>query len=566
MDFLMPLDGPVETLHADEEYSMMPLWLEPVTDCGALKSGISPIGESEWVAYMKPVYKQALKNGGEAYALTIEAAKILNRYFREKPFQEKNMEEVLNIMEMEMEMDDFYEEVTDRCNGKTKTVFQKDKFAEWFIKRYGLINLNYIEHRYNNGVYEPTTKSECCDLLHKYLKNTNATVKREVVQTIYSLLGIYASRTTSDAGRYYDLKTRCRPELIAFQNGIYDISTGEWSDFDPDIIITNRIHADYVDYSSQTGNGTKSSAMETVDSWLDSFSSGDKKKRAVLEEVAGLALYCRNVGLRRQHTILVGEKRSGKSTFISMVEDLVGTENCSHVSMEDICNPGDRFCTYPLVGSLLNSYADLSDQPIKHTARLKNICTHDAIKVEQKCQPATTLVWEGKMLFACNKFPCIRDTALIDRFEVIPCNANYDDEEGTPLPNLYTDDLSKPESMQYWCYLAVQGLKRFIANGYRHTCCEEIELYRKRLLHEIDSVASFIGSVPDDEITGCKTSKVFSSYISYCINVLKLPEEDYNTTINKFTTALKKHGFKTERRSVNNEKIQVYTKGSALAI
>lgn len=564
--YLEHLEGSLAVLHADEKYDTVPLWLCPVKDCSPLNSTTLTTGETEWIGYLKQVYrwlKDSKKHTAhDAYAAAIDTAKILNKHFRKHPFHEQRMAGSLDIMELELDMEKFYTEETDR-SGRSRTVFLKDKFAEWLIERYHLVNLDHTVHRYSNGVYVPAAEKECEALLHKYLKNSCASARKEMVQTVFSLLGVYARGTASEADMYYDLKSRCKPELIAFNNGIFDILTGEWHDFSPDIIITNRIPVDYVDFGQNAAGGAETEAVEIIDSWLDSFSEYNTDKRAVLEEAAGLALYCRNEGLRRQHTILAGSKASGKSTYIKMVESLVGRENCSHIALEDICSPNDRFCTYPLVGALLNTYADISSYPVKGAARLKNICTNDPIKVEQKNQPATTLIWNGKMIFGCNQLPAITDPAVIDRFEIIPCNADYGSTGQPCMPNLYTDCLTKTDCMQYWCYLAVQGLKRFIANGYKHTYCEEIEAFRREYSYTANPVEAFIGYVPEGDIEGHETGEVFSRYLDFSADVLKLP--DYKVkhiTKNSFTSDLKKLGYDTKRKSVHNDKIQVYIKCS----
>lgn len=561
--YLDHLDGNVKITHADNDYDELPLWLCPIKDSSPLNSSTLLTGEIKWVGYMKQVYKW-IRNSkkiscSKAYTATIETAVILNRHFRKYPFNEQRMIMALDILELDLDMKKFYTKETDD-NGKTKTVFLKDIFAEWFIERYHLINLDHIAHRYSNGVYVPTSEKDCESLLLKYLENSTSTQRKELVQTVFSLLGIYAHETTSEADMYYELHTRCKPEMIAFNNGIYDICTGEWHDFSPDIIITNRIPIDYVDFEQKTADGTQTEAMKIINDWLYSFSGNNPDKRAVLEEVAGLALYCRNMGLRRQHTILVGIKESGKSTFIKMVEDLIGKENCSHVALEDICNPNDRFCTYSLVGKTLNSFADISSNLIKSSARLKNICTNDAIRVEQKNQPSTTLIWNGKMIFGCNNFPGISDPALIDRFEIIPCNSNYN---GSCIPDLYEKYLKNPECMRYWCYLAVQGLRRFIANNYKHTYCKEIEQFRWQYTNSKNPVAAFVGAMTEDIIDNHETGEVFSKYADYCLNELDIPEpEVFHFTKNKLTSALKAFGYNTMRKSVNNDKIQVYVKCS----
>lgn len=130
----------------------------------------------------------------------------------------------------------------------------------------------------------------------EYLKDTTTSKRKEITQTIFSALGIYANQTTAEADRYYELKSRCKPELVAFANCIYDVGTGRTLDFSPDIIITNRIPFDYVDAENQENDEAWRKAKETVDNWLDSFSGHNPEKRPCWKKLPGLRCTRRTKG------------------------------------------------------------------------------------------------------------------------------------------------------------------------------------------------------------------------------------------------------------------------------
>ena len=72
--------------------------------------------------------------------------------------------------------------------------------------------------------------------------------------------------------------------LIAFRNGILDITTGQLQALSPDVVITNRIGFDY----------NPNAYDELLDKTLNKIACKDKNIRALLEEAAGYALFRRN--------------------------------------------------------------------------------------------------------------------------------------------------------------------------------------------------------------------------------------------------------------------------------
>lgn len=560
--YIEHMDGSWKVVHEDADLSQLPQWLYPVDNISALHSKTSMLGEGHWINYMSAVFNRlrghSYRQRKMAYEETINSAMVLNQ-FRTRPFDDVRMLSFLHIMEFTKPS--FYETVTD-SKGKDKKIFLKDKFAEWYIERYKIINLGYLPYAYSNGIYRYMPAEEVEQTLMKYLPNTNENAKKEVRKSIFSLLGVYSIHTSSRMDQAFDVAKPAPPNLIAFENGILDVNNteGNMMDFSEDIHITNRIPYPYVDYGLMIAKGEKTEAMKLVDYWLDSFTENNTEKRHVIEEVAGLCFYKSNAGLRRHNTFLVGPKESGKSLTIKMLTRLVGEENTSYCSVEDICNLNSRFTVVNMVDRILNISADVSKRGIWEASRLKNLTTGDKIYVEQKGQPMFEMSFYGKMVFGCNELPIIKDDAIPSRFEFIPCTANFSSSSKKCIPNLY-DLLTTEECMTYWVYLAVEGLKRFISNKYRHTYCAENEALRRNYERIANPVKSFIESRADDSWMNNKTSEVYDMYMDFLVKDLNMSEYECNlVTANSLTRSFKRLGYDVKRKFVNGVKIQVYTK------
>ena len=118
-----------------------------------------------------------------------------------------------------------------------------------------------------------------------------------------------------------------------------------------------------------------------VDDVLDRLSCGDPEIRALLEEVGGMCLYRDNTIGGGKAVILVGEKSNGKSTFIFMLQSMLGDSNVSNLDFKDL---DSKFSTVMLFGKLANLGDDISDSYKEDVATFKKIVTGDPVKAEKK--------------------------------------------------------------------------------------------------------------------------------------------------------------------------------------
>ena len=199
---------------------------------------------------------------------------------------------------------------------------------------------------------------------------------------------------------------------IAFRNGLYNIDTDELIDFTPDIIITNKINYDY----------DPDAECELVDKTLDKLACNDESVRMLLEECIGYCFYRRNE--LRKSFILTGEKENGKSTFLAMVEHLLGRDNTASLDLKEL---GDRFKTAELVNKLANIGDDIGDEFIPNPAVFKKLSSGNPINVERKGKDPFDFSSYAKLLFSANNIPRIKDKsgAVISRLVIRPFDARF---------------------------------------------------------------------------------------------------------------------------------------------
>ena len=103
----------------------------------------------------------------------------------------------------------------------------------------------------------------------------------------------------------------------------------------------------------------------------------DTSLRAIVQEIAG---YLLTSSSRLQRAFLIiGKRRTGKSTLIKVLTALLGKENVSNVSLDRL---GDRFQTAAIDGKLANFSTELNVKTFVQDGILKAIITGDDVMGE----------------------------------------------------------------------------------------------------------------------------------------------------------------------------------------
>ncbi len=443
-----------------------------------------------------------------------ETIRIVNKYVLPDPLSEDEVETVLR--------DEAFKQPAFIVKGK----FLHDKFAQFLMNEEQIIKVNGQLHCYEEGVYVQGNKRIEAKMI-SHIPNLKDTQRKEVLKYLDVLLPNITQ--TADA-RY-----------IAFENGILDIVTGELLDFNPETIITNKIHFDY----------DANAYHELTDNTLNKLACGDLDVRAVIEECAGYCLYRRNeLG---KAFILTGDKSNGKSTFLDMIKTMLGNENVSSLDLQEL---GDRFSSAMMFGKLANIGDDIADDFMKgrEVAMFKKIVTGNRIKAEMKGQDPFDFEPYVKLLFSANDIPRMKDKtgAGIRRLVIIPFNATFSKNDPDFDPWIKYK-LCADEAIQYLIRLAVEGLCRVLANK-EFTSSDSVERQLSEYEKENNPIISFVDSVGFDAIENELTTDVYRRYALYC------SENGYSVlSMIQFSKALvRQTGLQSKPRKLNGKTVRVY--------
>lgn len=181
---------------------------------------------------------------------------------------------------------------------------------------------------------------------------------------------------------------------------------------------------------------------------------------AKLQEFVGYSVV-HHWGLPFQRALLLlGPTDSGKSTFLNTIESLLGNENVSNLSVQQLAN--NRFASAELDGKLANIQNDLDDNIVRNLGRFKQFTGDDTVTVEKKNQDPYSFHPTQKQLYAANRVPDVEDAGeafynrwlLVEFPDTVP-----EDEQDKNLDGILEQELP---GILNW---ALDGYRRLMANG-----------------------------------------------------------------------------------------------------
>lgn len=497
----------------DEDYQTPPKWLTLLSD----NCEISPWGMREGEGRNNDLFRYIipLTKAGLSKEECRECVKLINDYVLLEPLGEKELESILRDEAFSGLLPDFY-----TSRGK----FQFEVFANYLIKTCPIKRINGELHIYENGDY----KSGSLRIENKMISiipNLSNAQRQEVLR--------YINTTLIENERVTDAS------FIAFANGVLDIRTNEIMPFSPDIVIANRIPYAY----------NPSAYDATVDKTLNKLACGDASIRALLEELAGYMFFRRNE--LRKAFMLTGAGHNGKSTYISMLQTMIGRENYCVLDIPEI---SERFKSAELAGKLADLCDDISDRYIRDASVFKKLTSGESITAERKGQDPFTFTPYVKFVFSVNELPRFKDGtgAVLDRMIIIPFNASFSKTDSDYDPFI-KDKLTSVSAMEYLIKLGIEGLKRVLGRN-SFTDSEVVNEQLEQFNLENNPILSFYESISRDELLRESVGYWYDKYREFCL-------ADGCTAMSrtKFTkTVCTKYGVKSKPKRVNGELLRFF--------
>ena len=459
----------------DESYQTAPKWLHPISTTIDLFN----LGEGEGRNDRLFRYILPLSGAGFSMEETRECIGLINKYVLQKPLNESELSTILRD-------DAFKAELVPSFFGE-KGKFLFNIFGDYLINQLNIRRINGQLHIYRDGAYEDGLKK----------------IEHAMLQIIPDL----TQARRNEVLAYIDVvKQENEPpadaNLIAFKNGVLNIETNELLAFSPDYVITNRIDHNY----------DPDAYNALLDHTLDRLACGDASVRALLEEMAGYCFYRRNE--LRKAFILVGDKANGKSTYIAMLQTMIGEQNSASLDLKEL---SERFKTAELFRKLVNLGDDIDDDFISNTAIFKKLVSGDRLSAERKGQDPFEFSNYSKFVFSANVLPRVKDKtgAVLDRLIVIPFNAHFSKDDADYRPYIKYE-LCQDAPIEYLIKLGVEGLKRVLARR-AFTASDKVQANLEEYNELNNPILLFFKDLTSEDL--CRESVEFwhNKYHEFCL-------------------------------------------------
>jgi putative DNA primase/helicase len=296
---------------------------------------------------------------------------------------------------------------------------------------------------------------------------------------------------------------------IAIENGLLDVKTGDLTPFTPNEFVTIKIPIRY-DTAAQPPQ---------IPKFLNEVLEPDRIP--IAQELFG---YC----LLQEYPIhtsfvLLGGGANGKSTFLNLLNAFLGPENCSHSTLQQLCE--GKFELAQLYGKLANICDDLPGDALKSVGNFKNLTGNAPIQAQFKHKNPFDFLNTAKLIWACNKLPAAsEDTiAYYRRFIILNFNKIF---IGQKADTHLIEKLTTPGELSGMLNYALEGLARLLKNQ-QFTNAQSIEETRSQYIRTADSCQAFLEEMTEivlDDDVYARDDALYSRYIAYCL-FYKLPKK-----------------------------------------
>ncbi|WP_071396612.1 phage/plasmid primase, P4 family [Bacillus tuaregi] len=479
----------------------------------------------------------ATNNNKELVDATFRSSKLFrkswdNEFYRGNTYGEIILREALNPSSKKDFIDNQrFLEPTDSLppwyvtgdNGKLS--FTPAVLAEHLSNTESIIYSNSKYYQYNKGIYKELTTQEVKSIIQRNLLKRH--VKPTHLKDTEEFLKILSHHPD------HILNGEASNHLINFKNGILNVYTKEFSPHTPQHLSSIQMDC-YYDLSSEAPN---------FQTYLSQILDDDTLPLA--QELLGYLLIPNTQA--QKAFILYGPGRTGKSTFLQIIEMIIGNNNISNVSWQGL---EDKFQPATLYGKLVNLFGDLPATSLKDTANFKALTGGDTINAQFKNQQIFSFKNKARLVFSCNQLPSNnvdRTDAFYRRIILIPfVNQVPSDQIDS---NLIQKLKKEKDGIVQW---ALQGLYRLLKNDFKFSRSVVADQILDQYKMNNDSVLWFMKNYCELNFeTRCYSQDLYNAYKSQCkMNGLQAKTQpQFNDDILKYSngSVLKDKEGKTKR-------------------
>ena len=289
-------------------------------------------------------------------------------------------------------------------------------------------------------------------------------------------------------------------DWINLKSGMLNLSTFKMEPHSKDFYFTQMLPIDF-DPDSEKRCDTFLKYLET--------NIGTPEVIAQLQEFTG---YCLVRHAKYEKALyLLGPGADGKSTYMKVLRELVGPENCSAVSFSAI---EDQFQRSAMYNRLVNLSAEIGAESME-SQYFKKIVSGDTLQAAYKHVDTFEFDPYCKLVFAGNTLPRVRDNSdgYFRKLLIITMKRQYLEDDPDRDPDLFDKLKAELSEIFYW---ALCGLARLIKQGHFTLSAETRETMQeyRRLNNPVLCYIEEECEVGDDIEVSKK--ELYQDYSNYC--------------------------------------------------
>lgn len=429
------------------------------------------------------------------------------------------------LIEPATKPEDFFDKKTSDKTGKTiRMTFIPKKLADHLMYSIPFKTLKDSGEMFSYGKdlwnikAEHLIRNRCANLLENYSTSHRG---KEVVEHIRSIT--IWEREDPPAN------------LLPLLNGILDLESKKLLKYSSKFFFTARLPVNF-DVTVEYDFFTK---------WLKEIVN--EKDSQVLQEFVG---YCFHRSIPYHKSLmLLGGGSNGKSTFLSIITAMLGAENVSGLSIQEISE--DRFSAASLQQKLANIHSDLPSRPLQNLGKFKLLTGDDTVGAQKKFKDFFNFRNTAKFLFSANKLPESQDdtTAFYRRWLLVNFSKEISEKEAIPD---YWKELTTPERLSGILNWALVGFSRLFKNK-RFSRSETTEKTREHYIRASNPARAFCMDCLEEDGEGWISKRdLFGGFADYCNaqNVLPVTETTFFTRVRGiFGTSIR-----DEKRTIGKER------------
>jgi len=374
------------------------------------------------------------------------------------------------------------------CKYFERNEFQPIWLAEELMDENRFLNAGEQLYFYQDGVYSPTGERFIRETCRSRLK------KESRVNRITEI-----SAHINDLNYTENVELNTNPRIINLKNGMFDHVKAELIPHSPDFKSTIRIPVEY----------NQAATCPNVDKFFETTLPSDCID--IVDELFGVALI--PFVKFEKAFMLSGTGANGKSTFLTLLENFIGSDNVSKVPLQELDE--NRFKRADLFGKLLNVFADLDSRALKSSTYFKTIVSGDAIDAERKHRDPFSFRPHARLVYSANQLPTAYDKtfAYYRRWCILPFPHQF---TGKKADKTLEYKLANPTELSGLLNRALRGLDRLFKNmdfTESQTVHEALEDYKR----QNDPLTAFVKDCCEfDPNAKTERTVIFDAYSTYC--------------------------------------------------